>query len=221
MLQLAVFDLDGTLKQARDPYIYLHERLGTLQAAEAFTAKGLSGEIPYAEWLRLDTSLWTGVRRSVLEAHLRANPYLPGARETVAALRARGVTVAVISSGLLLHGQLVAQELGIGPVIGNEIIFDGHEQDPVVTGQVVVHCAYGGKGAVMAALQAAVGVPADRCIAVGDTGSDIALFQAAAVGIAINPSSPAVAAAADVVLPEPDLTPLLSRLHAVAPHLWP
>jgi len=36
MLRLAIFDLDGTLKEARDPYVYLHSRLGTLAASEAF-----------------------------------------------------------------------------------------------------------------------------------------------------------------------------------------
>lgn len=39
-LRLAVFDLVGTLKQARNPYLYLHERLGTLGQFEGFL-KGL------------------------------------------------------------------------------------------------------------------------------------------------------------------------------------
>jgi phosphoserine phosphatase len=75
MLKLAVFDLDGTLKQAPNPYAYLHRRLGTLEAAEAFTARGLSGEIDYEEWLRLDASLWRDTPRSVIERLLRENPY--------------------------------------------------------------------------------------------------------------------------------------------------
>ena len=33
-LRLALFDLDGTRKQARDLYVYLHERLGTLEASQ-------------------------------------------------------------------------------------------------------------------------------------------------------------------------------------------
>ena len=66
MLKLAVFDLDGTLKQVPDPYVYLHQHLGTLAAAEAFTARGLSGAIDYEEWLRLDASLWRGTPRSVI-----------------------------------------------------------------------------------------------------------------------------------------------------------
>ncbi|MGQ9715951.1 MAG: hypothetical protein ACUVST_14490, partial [Anaerolineae bacterium] len=53
-LRWAAFDLDGTLKQARDPYVYLHERLGVAEAAAPITEAGLSGRIPYEEWLRRD-----------------------------------------------------------------------------------------------------------------------------------------------------------------------
>ena len=219
MLKLAVFDLDGTLKQAPDPYVYLHERLGTLEAAEVFTARGLSGEIPYDEWLRLDTGLWTGTPRSVLVRHLHDNPYLPGARETVAALKAAGVIVAIISSGLLLHAQMVAEELGIGPVIGNELFFDG-EDDPLVTGQVRTHCPYGAKRPILEQMQAQLRVTPAETLAVGDTRSDLGLFELAAVKVAVNPNHPHVAVAADIVLPDGDLRPLLDRLHGVAPHLW-
>lgn len=221
MLKLAVFDLDGTLKAERDPYVYLHRRLGTLEAAEAFTAKGISGEIPYGEWLRLDTGLWTGQPRRLLIHHLRGNPYLPGAQETVAALRSRGVIVAIISSGLLLHAELVAGELGIGPVLANEISFDGEGDEARVNGHVQVHVPYGGKQAVLAGLQAKLGVTPAETLAAGDTRSDLGLFNLAAVAVAVQPDHPAVASAAQIVLAEADLRPLLGRLHQVAPQLWP
>lgn len=212
MFKLAVFDLDGTLKIVRDPYVYLHERLGTLAAAEAFTGKGLSGEISYEEWLRLDTGLWRGVRRSVLVAHLRSIPYVPGAVEAVEALRARGATLAIISSGLLLHAQIVAEELGFHVAIGNEIGFDADGPDPVANGQSRVHCAYGAKRAVLEAVQAQLGIAPAETLAVGDTRSDIGLFQRAAVSVAVNPKDPQVAAAATLVLPDPDLRPLVRWL---------
>ncbi len=219
MLKLAVFDLDGTLKQVRDPYIYLHERLGTLAAAEAFTAKGLSGEIPYEEWLRLDTGLWRGVRRSVLIQHLRAIPYVPGAHEVAAMLRQRGALLAIISSGLLLHAQIVAAELGIDHVIGNEICFEDDGPDPRANGEVRAHCAYGDKNAVLARLQAELGVTPAETLAVGDTRSDIGLFERAAVSVAVNPKDAQVAAAATVVLPNLDLRPLLPVLDGGWGHL--
>jgi phosphoserine phosphatase len=220
MLKLAVFDLDGTLKQARDPYVYLHRRLGTLAQAEQFTAQGLSGQIPYEEWLRLDARLWKGTPKARLEQLLHENPYLPGARETVAALRARSVRVAIVSTGLLLHAQLVATELGVGPVFGNEIFFHDGDQ-PSVSGRVRAHLTYHGKGQIMERLQAELGVSPGECLAVGDAAGDVPLFERAAVGVAVNPKEPEVAAAADIVLPEPNLHSLLNRLHQRAPHLWP
>jgi len=221
MLKLAVFDLDGTLKQARAPYVYLHRRLGTTDEADKFFAQGMAGEIVYEEWLRLDASLWVGTPQATLERLLRQNPYLPGARETVTALKARGVRVAIVSSGLLLHAEMVADELGVGPVFGNELFFDGDAANPVVSGRVRVHLTYHGKGQIMERLQAQLGVSPAACLAVGDTSSDVPLFERAAVGVAVNPSKPEVAATADIVLPEPDLSPLLDRLHRHAPHLWP
>lgn len=220
MLKLAVFDLDGTLKRERDPYVYLHRRLGTLEAADAFTAKGISGEISYEEWLRLDTGLWTGQPRALLVQHLRQNPYLPGARETVAGLKARGVTVAIISSGLLLHAQMVAEELGIGPVLGNEISFDGEGNAAVVNGRTTVHVPYGGKQAVLRRLQADLGIAPAETLAAGDTRSDLGLFSLAAVAVAVQPDHPDVASAAHIILPDGDLSSLLPRLREVAPVLW-
>ncbi|MFZ5915960.1 MAG: HAD-IB family phosphatase [Chloroflexota bacterium] len=221
MLRLAIFDLDGTLKQARDPYVYLHRCLGTSEAADAFFAQGMNGEIEYEEWLRLDAELWRGTPRSRLETLLRQNPYVPGAQETVAALKARGVRVALISSGLLLHAQMVAAELDIGPAYGNEIFFDGDGPQAVVNGHVRAHLTHHGKGPIMDRLQAELGVSPDECLAVGDARGDIALFERAAVGVAVNPDRPEVSAAAHIVLPEPNLYPLLECLHRHAPHLWP
>ena len=66
-LRLAIFDLDGTLKQVRAPYVFLHKRLGTWEAAQAFSAKGMAGELSYDDWLRFDASLWKGVSRATME----------------------------------------------------------------------------------------------------------------------------------------------------------
>jgi phosphoserine phosphatase len=221
VLRLAVFDLDGTLKREKDPYMYLHSHLGTAEAAEQWVAPGLSGEIPYEEWLRLDVSLWRGIPRSRIEQVLRENPYLPGARETVAAMKERGVRVAIISTGLLLHAQIVAHDLGISPVYANEIMFERDGAEAVVSGQTRAHVTLGEKGRLMENLQSELGVRAEQCLAVGDGSSDIPLFERAGVSVALNPSSPEVATAADIVLPDQDMRPLLDRLHEYAPHLWP
>ncbi len=212
MIRLAVFDLDGTLKRARDPYVYLHRRLGTEALSKPITEKGKRGELAYEEWLRQDVSLWRGVPRRVLEHHLRQNPYVPGAREVVTALKEHGVEIAIISTGLLLHAELVAQELGVRWAIGNEIFFEFDGKDWVVNGEVRAHCPYNGKGEVLAQLQERLGVAPEQTLSVGDTRGDVPMFRRSRVSVAVAPHHEDVAAAATLVLPDQDLRPLLKYI---------
>ena len=212
MLKLAVFDLDGTLKVERDPYVYLHRRLGVMAEAEAVTAAGMSGQLSYEAWLRADAMLWRGTPRSVLVRFFRENAYVPGARETVRALQARGIEIAILSTGLVFHAELVAAELGIEYFFGNEILFDGGGPDPVVSGEVRALVPVGSKGEVLTQLQTELGITPAETLAVGDTHGDLPMFERAAVSIAVHPNRPDVAEAADIVLPELDLRPLLPRL---------
>lgn len=216
-LRLAIFDLDGTLKQARDPYVYLHERLGTWEASQSFYHKGLAGELAYDEWLRLDVALWKGVPQATIEALLHENPYLPGARETVLALKRAGVRVAVISTGIHLQAEQVKADLGLDRAFANEILF----QDGIATGEARCLVPERGKRQIVAQLQAEFGVAMEECLAVGDGTSDADIFGHVRVGVAVNPSSDRVRDAADMVLEGADLQPLLPRLEAALPGWMP
>ncbi len=216
-LRLAIFDLDGTLKQARDPYVYLHQRLGTWEVAQAFFDQGVSGQLPYSEWLRLDASLWRGTSRVAMEAFFRDNSYLPGARETVCALKQAGVRVAVVSTGLSVHAELVQAELGLDWIIANELLFE----DGYATGAARERVPEGGKGQIVEQLQAEFAVSPADCLAVGDGTSDVAMFARSRIGVAVNPSSDQVRAAAGLVLDSPDLWPLLPRLREIVPAWLP
>jgi phosphoserine phosphatase len=212
-----IFDLDGTLKRIKDPYLYLHKQLGTLEAAQAFTDEGLAGELSYETWLGLDAALWKGVERRAIESVFRQNPYLPGARETVVELKRAGIPVAVVSTGLRIHAEQVQADLGIDSIVANELVY----HDGQASGAALANVPEGGKGPIVAQLQAEFGVTADECLAVGDGTSDIDMFERVRIGVAVNPSSERVRAAADIVLEEPDLTPLLAELKRLAPGWGP
>ena len=216
-LGLVIFDLDGTLKRIKDPYRYLHKQLGTWEAAQAFTYEGLAGEMSYETWLGLDASLWKGIERRVIESIFRQNPYLPGARETVAELKRAGIPVAVVSTGLRIHAEQVQADLGIDSIVANELVYD----DGQASGEALANVPEGGKGPIVAQLQAEFGVTADECLAVGDGTSDIDMFDRARIGVAVNPSSDRVRAAANIVLEKPDLSPLLAELKRLAPGWGP
>ncbi|MBN1260502.1 MAG: HAD family phosphatase [Anaerolineae bacterium] len=208
MFKLALFDLDGTLKWERDPYSYIHRALGVPYDPQLVHA-GLSGAIPYDEWLRRDVASWRGTPRAVIETLLHDIPYLPGARELVAFLKAHQVEVAIVSSGLHLHALQVAEELGIELAFGNEIFFVDSEHGPVVSGEVGARIPLFGKDQIARALQAQLAVAPEHCIAVGDSSGDIPLFGCAGFSVAVNPSNPRVAEAADLVIPDADLRPVL------------
>ena len=216
-LRLAIFDLDGTLKEARDPYVYLHQRLGTWEASQVFFQKGLAGELGYEEWLRLDAGLWKGVSRATMEALFRENPYLPGARETVLALKRAGVLVALVSTGLRLHAEQVQAELGIDRIVANEILFE----NGIATGGARLHIPEGGKARIVAGLQAELGAAPEECLAVGDSSSDADMFPLVRLGVAVNPWSERVRQEAHLVLEGADLRPLLARVEEALPGWLP
>jgi phosphoserine phosphatase len=216
-LRLAIFDLDGTLKQVRDPYVFLHKRLGTWEAAQAFSAKGMAGELRYDDWLRLDASLWKGVSRATMEESFRQDPYLPGARQTVLDMKDAGVHVALVSSGPSVHAELVQVELGLEHVFANQILF----QNGLATGKACTRVPEKGKARIVAQLQHEMGVEPSECLAVGDSPSDIGMFHQVRLGIAVNPSSQEVREAAGLLLEGQDLRPLIPRVHDAMPGwLW-
>ena len=83
-LRLAVFDLDGTLKEAFSPWRYLHVALGFEKQADEYRRRFLFGEIDYLEWARLDAALWKGQPLSKVQDIFRGNAYRPGVRELFA-----------------------------------------------------------------------------------------------------------------------------------------
>jgi phosphoserine phosphatase len=212
-LRLAIFDLDGTLKQVRDPYVFLHKRLGTWEAAQVFTAKGMSGELSYDDWLRLDAALWTGVSRATMEDLFRQDPYLPGARQTIRSFKEAGVHVALVSTGPSVHAEQVQEELGLDRVFANQISFE----DGRATGQACTLVPERGKSRIVTQLQHEMGVEPGECLAVGDSPSDIDMFRHVRLGIAVNPSSEEVREAAGLLLEGLDLRPLIPRLRDATP----
>ncbi|MGC8837491.1 MAG: HAD family hydrolase, partial [Anaerolineae bacterium] len=213
----AIFDLDGTLKQARDPYVHLHERLGLAEAAAPITEAGLSGRIPYGEWLRQDVGLWRGQPLARLQAFLREIPYHPGAREAVEELRRRGLRLAILTTGPGFHAEMVAQELGFERVVANEVVV----REGVVTGEVGRVIPLGGKGPALRELLETWGADPAACLAVGDGESDVPMFRQVGMAVAVCPESRAVREAADLVLETPDLTGLVEALLALDPGLLP
>jgi phosphoserine phosphatase len=199
-IRLAILDVDGTLKQAESPYVYVHERLGVAAVAAEHRELALSGKIGYGEWLRRDVRLWAGQPVGKVRAMLAENPYLPGAPELLSALTRAGVVVALVSAGFTLNTDPIMAEFGLDYALANELTV----KDGVLTGEALNHVPEGGKAAFAREIAARLGIPRDLTLAVGDTKGDLELFECAGVRLAVNPRSEELRARAQAVF-EPDL----------------
>jgi phosphoserine phosphatase len=207
-IQLAFFDVDGTLKAERDPYLYLHRQLGTEEQGLASLEMFERGEIDYDEWGQLDAQLWAGQEAARITRLLADIPWTPGARQVITALRQAGVKIALISSGLDLHVNPVAAEIDAAFAFANQLcVADGH-----LTGELRILVPQWGKGDVVGQVMAQSGLSAPDCIAVGDGLADVAMFERVGWSVAVAPDDERVRAGASLTLDEPDLTPLVSIL---------
>ena len=162
--------------------------------------QALAGRIKYAEWLQRDVALWAGQRVAYIRQLLSANPYLPGAPELLQALKAAGVTVALVSAGFTLNTDPIMAEFGLDYCLANELT----AADGILDGGSLNHVPEGGKAAFVRELAARLGVSPAQTLAAGDTRGDQELFDCAGIRIAVNPTSAALRARAHAVF-EPDL----------------
>jgi len=207
-LRLAVFDLDGTLKEAPSPWRYLHEALGLEEAASLYRDRFLAGEIDYLEWARLDAALWKGIAFSRVEAIFRSSAYRPGVHTLFSLLQRNETRTAIVSSGLDVHVRQVANELGVWRSLTNELVV----HDGLLTGEVVVHVTEHTKGQAMAKLRQEAGARPEECLAVGDGPADVDLFAQAALAIAVCPRDERVRRAAHFVVEDGNLASILPLL---------
>jgi len=212
-LRAAFFDLDGTLKLHRDPYLFIHQRLGWGEKTQQFAAMYGLGQIDSDEWIRRDVALWRGLHRDFLTDLVRQIPYTPGAKDAIEELKRRGVLIAVVSTGLQIHANLIKADLQLDYAIANEVVFDGD----IATGEVIIHVHEADKASIVRDLMEKKDISRDECLAIGDGEADVGMFAMCRIGIAIQPVSERVRRAAQIVLEEPDLGRLLATVCKLVP----
>ena len=203
-IELVIFDVDGVFKQVVDPYMLLHRHFGTAEEGQRHFLAFRKGHITYHEFAQLDAWSWRG--RAVAEAKriLRNTPYMPGAFETAQGLRERGIPFVLLSSGFDLNVEDVAADLGAHAWHCNIL----HRNRGRIVGRMTVRVPYGGKGPIVRDILQRWGVDPNRALVVGDSETDIRMFEQARHAVAVRPRSEAVSKSAEITLP--DLTDFLN-----------
>lgn len=204
---LVVMDVDSTLIQ-NEVIDLLADEAGRLDEVAAITERAMRGEMDFQESLLARVSLLEGLPASVIDSVRARIQLTPGARTFCRTLHRLGYRIALVSGGFTQVIAPLAADLGVSEMRANTLeIIDGH-----LTGRVIgpiIDSA--GKRQALEEFSVRHGIPRHRTIAVGDGANDIAMIEAAGLGVAFN-AKPALKVAADTSVNVPYLDSVLYLL---------
>jgi len=212
---LVAFDVDGTLvRHPADKTVWevLNRRFtgGDHQNIERMRLYH-EGRLSYAEWVALDVDSWRkagATRASIVEAFAELEP-VRGARETLHALKERGLRLAVISGTLDLLLDTLFPDHPFDEVYANSIAFD---DEGGIHGYRATPFDMEGTGGALRAIALREGIPLARCAFVGDHANDLSAARIAGLTIAFRPKSAELEALAGAVVRSFDLRDVLPYL---------
>ncbi|MCQ2079660.1 MAG: HAD-IB family phosphatase [archaeon] len=193
---LACFDMDGTLTKARSSWIWVHDYLGT--SNEEGYKRFVNQEITEEEFMREDIGIWRSVKPDLSKRDIihmfQSIPLINGIQETVATLHECGIRCVIISGGIDICCTMLANEFGFDDFAADELITDneGH-----LTGEGVKVVDLADKGHWVKVMMEKYGTTPERTIAIGNSFSDVSMFNIAGLSIAFNPTDPWTSEAAD------------------------
>lgn len=198
--KLLIMDVDSTLIQ-QEVIELLAAYAGKREEVAAVTEAAMRGELDFAQSLHARVAVLAGLPADVVQSVRNEVKLSEGAGELVAAFKAAGHAVAVVSGGFNQILEPIAADLRLDYWQANELeIVDGALTGKVL-GAVVDRAA---KEKYLREWAAAEGIALEHTIAVGDGANDLDMLGAAGIGVAFN-AKPAVRAVADAALNMPYL----------------
>lgn len=198
------FDIDGTLVLKRSSGSFLAERLGhqvELDLAEAaYAARTLSNH----EVCVVDANGWVGRHEHEIETWLADLPLIHGIHETVQWCRSVGLAPYVASLAWSPVGSYLARRFGFLGYCGPQL----ESVDGTFTGKLASTLDEFGKRDFVFETCRKLGISPSMCAAVGDSRSDLPVFEVVGLSVALN-ATPAARKAASTRLDTEDLTAIV------------
>jgi phosphoserine phosphatase len=207
--KLVIFDLDGTVTQERSIWEYIHIRLGKWYGfAEEYQKQFLAGKINYQRFCELDAEVWKGMKVEEVLKIVKNVPFHSGVDELINYLKAKGLKLSMVSSGLSLLSNWVHQKYGFDYSVSNDLL---HENG-VLTGKVKIQVYYDKKAEWVEKILKQFGMRPEEVIAIGDSKGDIDMFQMVGFSIAFNSSCSELDQLASVCIQSKNLADIIPRL---------
>ena len=204
--KLLIADMDSTIIPV-ECIDELADFAGVKAQIAEITEAAMRGELGFEESLEARVALLAGLGEGALERAYEERLSLnPGARDMVQAMNKQGAYTALVSGGFTYFTEKVAADAGFQHNRGNVLNMAGGVLDGTVGKPILGRES---KREAMDELCAERGITRADVIAVGDGANDLAMIEAAGLGVAYH-AKPALKEKADVVLDHSDLTALLA-----------
>jgi phosphoserine phosphatase len=204
--KLLLADMDSTMI-GQECIDELAAEIGKRAHVAAITERAMRGEIAFEPALRERVALLKGLdRATILGVIANKITLTPGGRVLVQTMRANGAHTVLVSGGFSVFASVIAERIGFHEHQANDLLFG---EDGRLSGLVAEPVF--GKDAKLTALEHLRdkhGLSVEETLAVGDGANDLAMLEAAGLGVAFH-AKPKVAAAADARIDHGDLTALL------------
>ncbi|QCB45191.1 phosphoserine phosphatase SerB [Hydrogenophaga sp. PAMC20947] len=215
--KLIAFDMDSTLINI-ECVDEIADAVGRKAEVAAITEAAMRGEITdFKESLRRRVALLRGVTVADMERvdveRLRINP---GAAELIAACKAAGMKVLLVSGGFTFFSERVRERLGIDYTRANILEIESGPNCGQLTGRLVDQawgdiCDGAEKRRTLLEVASLLGIEPSQCIAMGDGANDLPMMGAAGLSVAYH-AKPKVREQAMVSINEGGLDRLLEVL---------
>ncbi len=208
MLKLAVFDFDSTLMDG-ETIDFFAEELGIGEEVSRITEEAMSGRLDFFESLQRRVGLLKGLDYSIVEKISHNLPYMNGAKETIAALKSRGMKVVCFSGGFRSATGYAKNILGYDADFANVL----HQKDGKLTGLVGGDMMFNfSKGDMLVRLQNILGVSESETLVCGDGANDLSMFAHAGSRVAFC-AREILRKEANIVIETKDLRQILKELN--------
>ena len=203
--RLFLADMDSTMI-GQECIDELADYAGLKTEVAAITERAMRGETAFEPALRERVALLEGLPVGIVDEIVDKRLVLtPGGRTLVATMRAHGAQTLLVSGGFTLFTGPVAEKIGFEAHRANRLVvadgrLAGRVEEPILGREA--------KRAALLERRAALDLPPEAVLAVGDGANDLAMLGEAGLGVAFR-AKPAVAASAHARVEHGDLTALL------------